>query len=123
VDKRIFTQHPRCKLAFVKDDSKLTITNDKGEKWEFPYETNRIFELDSDKRYVMLIEECGYARLLASDFLGVRESPRLSYPGLTPDFFTFKGVFDPDCVFEDRNGVVYTATVAKSKREHRWNMG
>ena len=117
LDRRIFTDNDRD-LPFVKDDSKLTITNDKGEKWEFPYETNRIFELDKDKRYVMLIEECGYARLLASDHLGVRESPRLTYPGLTPDLFTFIGLFEPDCIFEDRDGVIYTASVAKYKREY-----
>ncbi len=117
LDRRIFTDNDRD-LPFVKDDSKLTITNDKGEKWEFPYETNRIFELDNDKRYVMLIEECGYTRLLASDHLGVRESPRLSYPGLTPDLFTFIGLFEPDCTLEDRDGVIYTASVAKYKREY-----
>ena len=116
LDRRLFTDNQR-RLDFVKDDSKLTITNDKGEKWEFPYETNRIFELDDDKRYVMLIEECRYARHLASDYLAVRESPLLNYPGLTPDLFTFVGVFNPDCVFEDREGTVYTANVAKSKRE------
>ena len=116
LDKRIFTDNKRT-LKFVKDDSNLTITNDKGEKWEFPYETNRIFELDSDKRYVMLIEECGYARLLASDYLAVRPSVRLNYPGLTPEFFGFVDVFSPDCIFEDRSGVVYTATVRKGKGE------
>ena len=114
LDKRIFTDNQR-KLPFVKDDSKLTITNDIGEKWEFPYETNRFFELDDDKRCVMLIEECGYARLLASDYLAVRESPRLSYPGLTPDVFGFVGVFVPDCVFEDIEGTIYTATVRLGK--------
>ena len=59
------------------------------------------------------IEECGYARLLASDYLAVRESPRLSYPGLTPDVFGFVGVFEPDCVFEDIEGTIYTATVRR----------
>lgn len=117
LDKRIFTDN-QCKLPFVKDDSLLTITNSKGEKWEFPYETNRFFELDEDKRYVMLIEEHGYARLLASDYLAVRESPRLSYPGLTPDVFGFVDVFDPDCVFEDIEGTVYTAKVRLGKGEH-----
>ncbi len=117
IDKRIFTDNHRD-LPFVKDESNLTITNDKGEKWEFPYETNRIFELDDDKRYVMLIEQNRYAMLLASDYLGVRESPILTYPGLTPDLFTFIGLFAPDCVFEDRSGVVYTATVAKYKQEY-----
>ena len=116
LDRRIFTDNQR-KLEFVTDDSKLTITNDKGEKWEFPYETNRFFELDNDKRYVMLIEEHGYARLLASDYLAVRESVRLCYPGLTRDVFGFVGVFDPDCVFEDKSGTVYTATVRKGKGE------
>ena len=117
VDKRIFSNR-KVKLPFVKDESKLTITNDKGEKWEFPYETNKILELDNDKRYVMLIEECGYARLLASDYLSVRESPRLWYPGLTHEFFGFIGVFYPDCVFEDIEGTVYTATVRLGKGEH-----
>ena len=117
LDKRIFSDNQR-KLPFVKDDSKLTITNDKGEKWEFPYETNKILELDNDKRYVMLIEECGYARLLASDYLAVRESPRLSYPGLTSEAFGFVGVFDPVCVFEDIEGTIYTAVVRLGKGEH-----
>ena len=117
MDKRIFSDNQR-KLPFVKDDSKLTITNDKGEKWEFPYETNKILELDNDKRYVMLIEECGYARLLASDYLAVRSSPRLSYPGLTSEAFGFVGVFDPDCVFEDIEGTVYTAKVRLGKGEY-----
>ncbi len=116
MDKRIFSDNQR-KLPFVKDDSKLTITNDKGEKWEFPYETNKILELDNDKRYVMLIEECGYARLLASDYLAVRESPRLSYPGLTSEVFGFVGVFDPVCVFEDIEGTIYTAVVRQGKGE------
>ena len=117
LDKRIFSDNQR-KLPFVKDDRKLTITNDKGEKWEFPYETNKILELDNDKRYVMLIEECGYARLLASDYLAVRSSPRLSYPGLTSEAFGFVGVFDPDCVFEDIEGTVYTAKVRLGKGEY-----
>ena len=116
LDKRIFSDNQR-KLPFVKDDSKLTITNDKGEKWEFPYETNKILELDNDKRYVMLIEECGYARLLASDYLAVRSSPRLSYPGLTSEAFGFVGVFDPVCVFEDIEGTIYTAAVRPGKGE------
>ncbi|MEE3352492.1 MAG: hypothetical protein VZR13_08790 [Saccharofermentanaceae bacterium] len=109
--------NPPFVLEFVTDDSMLTITNDKGEKWEFPYETNKIFELDDGKRYVMLIEEKGYARLLASAFLAEKESARFSYPGLIPQFFRFVNAFDPDCIFEDRDGVVYTATVRKGKGE------
>ena len=66
----------------------------------------------------MLIEECGYARLLASDYLAVRSSPRLSYPGLTSEAFGFVGVFDPDCVFEDIEGTVYTAKVRLGKGEY-----
>ena len=112
LDTRLFSNPPFV-LEFVTDDSMLTITNDKGEKWEFPYETNKIFELDDDKRYVMLIEEKGYARLLASAFLAEKESARFSYPGLIPQFFGFVNAFDPDCIFEDRDGVVYTATVRK----------
>lgn len=116
LDTRLFSNPPFV-LEFVTDDSMLTITNDKGEKWEFPYETNKIFELDDDKRYVLLIEEKGYARLLASAFLAVRESARFSYPGLIPQFFGFVNAFDPDCIFEDRDGVIYTATVRKGKGE------
>ena len=118
IDESTFTISEQMKLEFVTDDSKLTVKNTAGESWEFPYETNRIFELDDEKRYVMLIEEHGYARLLASDYLAARESARLSYPGLTPDYFSFRNVFDPDCVFEDRDGVVYTATVRKGKGEY-----
>ena len=117
LDARLFSNPPH-KLEFVTDDSLLTITNDHGEKWEFPYETNRIFELDNAQRYVMLIEEQGYARLLASAFLAERESARFSYPGLKPQFFGFVDAFDPDCIFEDRNGVVYMATVRKGKGEY-----
>lgn len=118
IDTSVFTINEHMKLEFVTDNSMLTIKNTMGESWEFPYETNRVFELDDDKRYVMLIEEHGYARLLASDYLAARESARLSYPGLTPDYFSFRNVFDPDCVFEDRGGVVYTATVRKGKGEY-----
>ena len=49
LDRRLFTDNYPYPLEFVKDDSKLTISNDAGESWEFPYETNRIFELDNDK--------------------------------------------------------------------------
>ena len=66
----------------------------------------------------MLIEERGYARLLASDFLAVRESPRMSYPGLTRVFFEFIGLFEPECIMEDRDGNVYTAEVARYKGEY-----
>jgi hypothetical protein len=116
LDTRLFSNPPFV-LEFVTDDSMLTITNDRGEKWEFPYETNKIFELDDDKRYVMLIEEKGYARLLTSAFLAEKESARFSYPGLIPQFFRFVNAFDPDCIFEDREGVIYTATVRKGKGE------
>ena len=118
LDRRLFTDNYPYPLEFVKDDSKLTISNDAGESWEFPYETNRIFELDNDQRYVMLIEERGYARLLASDFLAERESPRMSYPGLTRVFFEFIGLFEPECIMEDRDGNVYTAEVARYKGEY-----
>ena len=118
LDRRLFTDNYPYPLEFVKDDSKLTISNDAGESWEFPYETNRIFELDNDQRYVMLIEERGYARLLASDFLAERESPRMSNPGLTRVFFEFIGLFEPECIMEDRDGNVYTAEVARYKGEY-----
>jgi len=118
IDESVFTINEHLTLKHVKDDSLLTIKSSAGEVWEFPYETNRIFDLDDDKRYVMLIEECGYARLLASDYLAVRESARLSYPGLIPQVFGFVNAFNPDCVFEDRSGVVYTATVRKGKGEY-----
>lgn len=118
LDRRLFTDNYPYPLEFVKDDSKLTISNDAGESWEFPYETNRIFELDNDKRYVMLIEERGYARLLASAFLAVKESPRMVYPGLTHVFFEFIGLFEPECIMEDKNGTVYTAEVARYKGEY-----
>lgn len=116
IDESIFI-YGKQQLPFVTDDSKLTISNSAGETWEFPYETNKAFELDSDKRCVMLIEEGGYPRLLLSKHLSVRPSPRYFYHILMPTYFTGVGVFDPDLVFEDEDGLIYTANVAKHKIE------
>ena len=86
LDRSIFN-HERH-LPFVKDEGcKVTIVCDSGEHWEFAYETNKLFQLDEYKRSIMLVEECGEPRLLASRFLSCLESVRLSYPGLTDTSF------------------------------------
>lgn len=43
-------------LKFVKDENrKFVITSGDEQRWEFPYETNRIFYID-DKRFFMPVE-------------------------------------------------------------------
>lgn len=111
LDKRLFTDNSR-KLPFVnREDKKLVITCDSGERWEIPYETNKIFDLDEDKRYVMLLEYADSPVILGSEYLSVLPSVRNSYPGLTPDLFSFVGAFRPDCKMKDKSGNEYTVAV------------
>lgn len=118
LDRSIFNRERH--LPFVKDEGcKVTIVCDSGEHWEFAYETNKLFQLNEDKRSIMLVEECGEPRLLASRFLSCLESVRLSYPGLTDTFLPFVDVPDPSCKMKDENGREYVVTIGeKSLRYH-----
>ena len=102
-------------LEFVKDENrKLVVTSGDGSRWEFPYETNRIFYID-EKRFFMLVEKCGPA-LAVSAYLNKHTKLSYQYRMFFLDFPpVLNYIFAIDSVLSDYEGNTYKICIEQAQ--------
>ena len=89
-------------LEFVKDENrKLVVTSGDGRRWQFPYETNRIFYID-EKRFFMLVELKSGPALAVSAYLHKHSKLSSQYRMIFLDFpAVLNYIFTIDSVLSD----------------------
>ena len=97
-------------LRFVKDEKRRFIINsDDGRRWEFPYETNRLFFID-DKRFFIPVELERGSGVAVSAYLGKKTS--FQYRMLFTSFpAVLNYIFAPDAELEDYEGNTYKISI------------
>ena len=99
-------------LEFVKDENrKLVVTSGDGSRWEFPYETNRIFYID-EKRFFMLVDLKRDPALAVSVYLNKHTKLSNQYRMIFLDFpAVLNYICAIDSVLSDFEGNTYKISI------------
>ena len=97
-------------LEFVKDEKqKLVITASDGRRWNFPYETNKIFYID-DKRFFMPVKFSRGSGVAVSAYF--RKKTTFQYRMVFVDFpAVLNYIFTPDAELADYEGTTYKISI------------
>lgn len=97
-------------LEFVKDEKqKLVITSSDGRRWNFPYETNKIFYID-DKRFFMPVKFSRGSGVAVSAYF--RKKTTFQYRMVFVDFpAVLNYIFTPDAELVDYEGTTYKISI------------